>query len=129
MKDVSEIHYANVAEAPVKAVPDLRAHYEEELRWWGDEKPGPHIIFGDVLNPYLIDLLDSGHHEDKLRQVFQFLELLAKHDDVHIQELVAVTVCERLGNRPEHLKRARKFMGPRTRQFSKEVEDFWGRRP
>jgi hypothetical protein len=66
MQDVSEIHYANVAEALVKAVPDLRAHYEEELRWWGDEKPGPHIIFGDVLNPYLIDLLDSGHHEDKL---------------------------------------------------------------
>jgi hypothetical protein len=55
-------------------------------------------------------------------------ELLAHHDDVHMQELVAVTVCERLGDGRELLQKARKFMGPRTRQFSKEVEDFWGRK-
>jgi hypothetical protein len=128
MKDVSQIHYANVAEALVDAVPELRPRYEEERHWWEDENPGPHVIFGDVLNPYLIDLLDSGGHEDTLRQVFQFLELLATHADVHIQELVAVTVCERLGDCRERLQRAYKFMGTRTRQFSKEVEDFWGRK-
>ena len=35
---------------------------------------------------------------------------------------------ERLGDRRELLQKARKFMGPRTRQFSEEVEDFWGRK-
>ena len=58
MKEPSEIDYANVAEALV-AVPDVRGRYEEERCLWGDEKPGPHIIFGDVLTPYLIDLLNS----------------------------------------------------------------------
>jgi hypothetical protein len=128
MKDVSQVHYANMAEALIEAVPDLRAPYAEELRVWGDELPGPHIIFGDVLNPYLIKLLDSHHTTEQLQKVFEFLELLAHHDDVYIQELVAVTVCERLGDRRELLQKARKFMGPRTRQFSKEVEDFWGRK-
>jgi hypothetical protein len=128
MTDISQIHYANVAEALVEAVPELRPRYEAELRWWGNEQPGPHVIFGDVLNPYLIELLDSAGHEDKLRQVFQFLERLATHEDVHVQELVAVTVCERLGDCREHLQRAQKFMGVRTRQFAKEVEDFWGRK-
>jgi hypothetical protein len=129
MKEPSEIDYTNVAEALVEAVPDLRGRYEEEHRWWGDEKPGPHIIFGDVLTPYLIDLLDSERQEGKLRQVFAFLELLASHADIHIQELVAVTVCERLGDCQEHLRKAYKFMGPRTRRFSEEVEAFWGRKP
>jgi hypothetical protein len=129
MKEPSEIDYANVAEALVEAVPDVRGRYEEERCLWGDEKPGPHIIFGDVLTPYLIDLLNLERQEGKLREVFEFLERLANHPDVHIQELVAVTVCERLGDYREHLKKAYKFMGPRTRQFSEEIEAFWGRRP
>ena len=60
-------------------------------------------------------------------EVFQFLELLANHEDIHLQELVAVTVCERLGDDPATLHRAYKYMGTRTRQFSDEVEAFWGR--
>lgn len=125
MKDLT---YANVAEALIEAVPDLRERYVEERRWWAEEKPGPHIIFGDILNPYLIDLLDAGGNDEKLCKVFQFLECLAKHDDVRIQELVAITVCERLGKRRDRLKKAHKFMGAHTRQFSEEVETFWSKR-
>jgi hypothetical protein len=51
MKGVSQVCYTNVAEALIETVPDLRARYAEELRVWGDELPGPHIIFGDGLNP------------------------------------------------------------------------------
>jgi hypothetical protein len=127
MKDVTQIHYDNVVEVLVEAVPALRACYEAERRQWGDESPGPHVIFGDVLNPYLFDLLHSDRQDDELHEVFQFLELLANHEDIHLQELVAVTVCERLGDDPATLHRAYKYMGTRTRQFSDEVESFWGR--
>ncbi len=41
MKDVTQIHYDNVVEALVEAVPALRACYEAERRQWGDESPGP----------------------------------------------------------------------------------------
>ena len=127
MKDVSQVYYDNVVEALLEAVPELRAGYEAEYRQWGDEPFGPHVIFGDVLNPYLLDLLGAARPDAKLRRVFQFLERLAKHEDIHIQELVAVTVCERLGDDPKILHRAHKYMGARTRQFSDEVEVFWGR--
>jgi hypothetical protein len=127
MKDVSQIHYDNVVGALLEAVPELRAGYEAECRQWGDEPLGPHVIFGDVLNPYLLDLLGAARPDAKLRRVFQFLERLANHEDIHIQELVAVTVCERLGDDPKILNRAHKYMGARTRQFSDEVEVFWGR--
>lgn len=128
MQDVSQIRYDNVVEALVEAVPELRPCYEAERRQWGTEPPGPHVIFGDVLNPYLLDLLGTGRHGTKLHQVFQFLEQLANQKDVHIQELVAVTICERLGDDPQILHKARTYMGARTRQFSDEVEAFWGRK-
>ena len=128
MQDISQIRYDNVVEALLEAVPELRPCYEAERRQWDGEIPGPHVIFGDVLNPYLLDLLGSDRHAAKLRQVFQFREQLANHEDVHIQELVAVTICERLGDDSKILHKARKYMGARTRQFSDEVEAFWGRK-
>jgi hypothetical protein len=127
MRKMSQIHYDNVVEALMEAVPELRVGYEAECRQGGDEPPGPHVIFGDVLNPYLLNLLSSDRQDAALRQVFQFLEHLANHEDIHIQELVAVTVCERLGDDLKILHRAYKYMGARTRQFSDEVEVFWGR--
>lgn len=127
MRDVSQIPYDNVVQALMEAVPELRTDYEAECRQWGDEPPGPHVIFGDVLNPSLVALLGADRQDATLRRVFQFLEHLANHEDIHVQELVAVTVCERLGDNPKILHRAHQYMGARTRQFSDEVEVFWGR--
>ncbi len=118
----------HVAEALVAAIPALRAAYDEERRQWGDEPPGPRVIFGDILNPYLLTLLHTGEQKATLRQIFAFLEELAQHEDLHIQELVAVTVCERLGDDAIALAAASRYMGAQTRQFSTEVEAFWGRR-
>lgn len=106
-------------------LPQLQPQYESELEWWGDEQPGAHIIFGDVLNPYLISLLKLGKHEENLQVIFTFLEKLANHEDLDVQEVVAVTVCERLGDDPELLKKARKYMGETTLRFSQEIEEFY----
>lgn len=122
---MEQITFENMGERLIETVPELRSTYETEADWWGDEKPGPHIVFGDVFNPYLISLLKSCVNHEKLRQIFAFLEMLANHEDVRIQEVVAVTVCERLGANKECLTKARKYMGPTTLRFSKEIEHFW----
>lgn len=123
---MSEFRFENIAEKLVEVVPELQQSYELELEWWGTEQPGAHIIFGDLLNPYLISLLES-HNQPILKQIFTFLELLANHEDIKVQEVVAVTVCERLGDNPEWLSKARQYMGKTTLQFSHEIEAFWGR--
>jgi len=117
----------NLAIGLVEAVPELRSAYEAELEWWGDEQPGVHIIFGDIFNPYLISLLESDNQPERLKPVFNFLEELANHEDVQVQEVVAVTVCERLGDRAEWLAKARQYMGKTTLSFSQEMEAFWSR--
>jgi hypothetical protein len=83
-----------------------------------------------VLNPYLLRLLTStesvDQHTDVLRRIFALLERMARHDDVRVHEVVAVTVCERLGSDPATLAAARPFMGDATRRMSHDVEAFWG---
>ena len=121
------IPFDNLAEALINVVPALKPQYESELHWWGEEKPGVHIIFGDILTPYILTLLESNAQEEMLQHIFAFLEQLANQQDLHVQEVVSVSVCERLGDKQEWLAKARTYMGPATLHLSQEIEAFWGR--
>lgn len=122
---MTAIAFDNLATHLVAAVPELRSQYESELEWWGAE-PGAHIVFGDLLDPYLISLLEA-NARPQIERIFAFLEELANHEDIRVQEVVAVTVCERLGDKAEWLTLARQYMGKKTLRFSQEIEEFWGR--
>jgi hypothetical protein len=121
---LTSITYENVSEKLIEHLPELREAYETEQKWWGGEKPGPHVVYGDVLNPYVDILLQSGD-APALRRVFEFLETLSCSEDQRVQELVAVTVCEHLGSDQERLRQAVRFMGPATLKHSRDVERFW----
>ena len=122
------INYGNVVRRMLQAIPEVHPFYEKEIEWSGEEEPGPHIVFGDVLNPYLIDLLKQDNQEEELERIFSFFEEMAVSSDIKVQEVLAVTVMERLGDDPTVLKKAEKYMGPKTRMISDEIERFWGRR-
>lgn len=122
---MSEFVYENLAEYLLDEFPDLRPRYEAEIKWWGDEKPGPHVVYGDILNPLIVDLLATRQDEERLKRVFDFLERLAKSDDVRVQEVVSVTVCEYLLRNRELLMTARRYMGQTTLRFTDEIEAFW----
>lgn len=118
-----ELTYQNLGDKLIEAVPELRPQYEQELQGWGEEEPGAHNIYGDVLNPFLLSLLKSDAQEDTLRRIFDFLEELANHNDPNVQDVVGATVIERLHGAGE-LKHARRYMGPRTLQISREIEEW-----
>lgn len=105
--------YREINAALVRALPELKARYEEETAAWGEEM-GPHVIYGDVLNPYLSRLLSSASVEDDavLRRIFDFLEEMLAHPDPDYSEVVRTTVAEDLEGQPDLLNRARRFMGP-----------------
>lgn len=124
---MDDINLSNLGDKLVEAVPELQPQYLAELEWWDEDKPGIHIIFGDILNPYLISLIKSDSQQETLIRIFDFLEKLANHKNEQIQEVVAVTVCERLGDEPELLLKARQYMGSKTQEMSYEIEKFWGR--
>ena len=118
------ICYESVSNALIERLPELREMYQTELGWWDDEKPGPHVVYGDILNPYIEHLLQKGD-DRTLRRVFEFIEELSSSEDARVQELVAVTVCENLGSDEQRLRAARCYMGPMTLKHCNDVEKFW----
>lgn len=118
------VRYEDVSDALTKHLPELRSRYEVELKWWGDERPGPHVVYGDILNPYIDRLLQS-REEAALHRVFNFIELLSSSGDLRVQELVTVTVCEHLGDDEARLHQARRFMGSATLKHCDDIERFW----
>jgi hypothetical protein len=116
----------NTGEELVAAVPELRPAYEETLAYWAGEEPGLHNLFGDVVNPCLMRELRRRDSGEDLDRIFGFLERMATAND-ELANVVAVTVCERLGDEWKVLRRAQHLMGPKTRELSDEVERFWGR--
>jgi len=124
---MTEIHYKNLVEALLEAIPELRSRYDSWRKELGEDL-GPHVVFGDVLDPHLETLLESKGHDEQLRRIFAFLEQLANHEDVHVREVVQVTVCEELGDREGSLKKARQYMGQNTRRLFDEMEKELGRK-
>jgi len=120
-----KVKYEEISQLLIKEFPELEEKYRKELEWWDDEEPGPHNIYGDVLNPYLLDLLRKENHNKKLRDIFSFLEELANSDNKKVQEVVTFTILERLSSEPDLLKKAQKYMGPKLLQFLKELKKFW----
>ena len=120
------LNFSNMSDLLMEVAPELREEYERERQSWDTEEPGAHIIYGDLLTPYIITLLESGSRAEDLRRLFDFLEELAGHPDVHVQEVVAFSVVERLTDNAHWLDRAYEYMGPKTLQIVREVKRFWG---
>lgn len=121
--------YETLTRTLVDAVPELGDRFETLRREWVGETPGPHVVYGDLLNPYLLQLLASPDATTEevasLHRIFAFLERLARDDDPRIQEVVSTTVIERLGSDRALLNIGRRYMGEFTRLLSNDTERFW----
>lgn len=116
------IAYGNMVEQLVEAVPELKSAYDAEVKWLGGGRiPAPHIFYGDQLNPCLISLLET-EEQEVLSRIFTFLETLAKHEDVLVREVVAVTVLEGLWCEKDLWAKAQELMGKDTLRIAQAVE-------
>lgn len=123
-RSTDDVQYEQAIDALLAEFPDLRSAYEQTLDMWDDDLPGPHVVYGDIMNPYIDHLLlkkDLG----SLARVFAFLERLTKSSDARVRGLVTVTVCEHLGADRKTLPYAQSLMLPNTLHLSREVEKFW----
>lgn len=123
---MSNLTYNNIVNNMLMAIPEVRPVFEKELEWWSEVLP--HIVFGDVLNPYLLELLKSDKEIDALKRIFDFFEQMANCNDEKVQNVLAVTVLERLGDEKTILNTATKYMGKQTKVISNDVEKALGRK-
>src|SRR5574341_1598330 len=118
--------YSKLNTMLLESFPQLTAAYREAVRVSDGDEPGPHVVFGDVLTPHIIHLLESDGHDSELKAIFEFLEALVPSCNSDVRDVVGASVCERLNDRRSWRERARTFMGANTLQLSKDLERAWG---
>lgn len=109
----------------IKAFPEYKAQFLEHLDTY-EEFLG-HVFFGDVLNMDLINLISGGSDQERLKRLFDFMERMMREGNNDVQNIITVTILERLGDDSEILKEAYRYMGTKTRTASEEIEQYWGR--
>jgi hypothetical protein len=122
-KEDLDIIYDSVSDKLISCIPELAASYRAMLQWWGEEKPGPHVVYGELLNPF-IDRLVEQDDDRSLARVFEFIEILARSNDAQVRDLVATTICEHIVSNPKTLRRTQMLMGSSTRAQCQEVMNF-----
>jgi hypothetical protein len=118
------ITYEAVSDLLVKEIPELAIPYRELLEYWGDERPGPYIVYGDILNPYIDELLRDGNAEGAQR-VFGFVESLLLSSDPRVADMAHVEICEHIVFSEENIwGKARPFMGEVTQKHCEQIRDW-----
>ncbi|KIL74843.1 hypothetical protein [Bacillus badius] len=117
----------NIIEVFLEAVPEIKDIYKDEMEFWEGEFPGLHNIFGDVLNPFLLEQLKTEENSVLLQRIFDFLEKMATSIDSDIDNVLVVTILARIGDDIGWLKKAVKYMGSNTLKKSYQFEKELGR--
>lgn len=107
-------------------IPELKPMYDKEMEWW-EEFPGNHIVFGDLIMPFLIDLINSEINSNIVERIFRFFEGMAISQDKDVQNVLVVTILESLGDSKEILSKTREYMGDETLKLSELTEKWLGR--
>ena len=79
----------------IKNIPGLKPLYEAEVVWQEGDDTGSHVVFEDVLIPYIIN---SAKKKDtgELKKCFEFIEKLLCNNDEYVNEVVEFSVLEDL---------------------------------
>ena len=83
-----------------------------------------HLIFGDVFNPFLSDLLsDPKNNQIELVKASELIEYMS-NSDIYVQEVVLFTILERLSDDQEKFSAFRQVAGEQTRRFMDKIKGY-----
>jgi hypothetical protein len=111
----------------LKNIPELILEYNKEIEWWGCDSPTYYNIIGDVLNPFLINLLKNNENEELIQKVFIFLEMMANSKDDEVVNVLMVTVLEELGDYKHLVGLAKRYMGETTLKLNEKIESWYNK--
>lgn len=102
--------------------PELKTEYNDEVCWQEGDDTGSHVVFGDVLAPY-IERVVKNKEEEKIKKVFVFIEQLLDLRDEYVDEVIAFSIIEKLFGDRENILFSRTFMGNRTLVLYEEIKN------
>ena len=101
-------------------LPEIKASYDEEVSWQEGDETGSHVVFGDVLLPYI---LKSAESEDTqcLIKCFKMIEKILSLDDEYAEEVITLSVLESLSYETDLKIDLSEIMGDKTKQLFAEL--------
>ena len=104
----------------ITLLPELEPSYRHEIEWQDGDETGSHIVFEDILVPYLLDCIKNGDEED-IRKSFDSIETLLYLKDKYAEEVIAFSVIESLIFSIDIKEDLYNCMGNLTQKMFKEV--------
>lgn len=79
----------------ISEIPELKEMYCQETSWQDGDDTGSHVIYGDVLVPFVKEQIKI-KNEKLLKRIFVFIEGVLKQNDEYANEVIAFSVIESL---------------------------------
>ncbi len=90
-----------------------------------DETDGMHIVFGMVIVPYILYIVQNNKMPE-INKVFSFLENMAMCDDVKVKEVLDFTILEKLADEGhDTLEQCKQYMEKNTLKHCEKVEKYF----
>ena len=105
----------------VDRFPELRDAYHEEVDWQEGDETGSHIVYGDVLVPY-IEKAIAEKADLALSRAFNFIEEVLQLHENYSDEVIMFSVLEPLIYNDQQLQCCKKYFGGYTEKIICEIQ-------
>jgi hypothetical protein len=114
--------YQELNDELVRRVPELADGLAELRQMWEDEDPGPHVVYGDLLVPYLRNAVRADRPPSTFSAAMELLEeMLSNFDDDEMRNVVGASVLEPLSGEREVWSALQESMGLHTRALAEQI--------
>ena len=108
----------------IRTFPFLKDEIDKVVDWAGGEYY--HIIFGQVFNPYIKEVLLNDFSDiSKKTKVVQFLESMAISDDCDVKAILTDSILEELLDYPDEFDRIEPYFLEKTAALLPPIKDFF----
>ena len=111
----------------VERLPEVKDAVRKETSHWKYEEVPSHVLYEVALNQsgFMYGLLLEDSNKSLIEKVFVFFEEMASCDDREVRNLLQVSILEYLWGDFQVLSRAHKYMHPKTRILSDELQIYF----
>ncbi len=105
----------------IETFPNLKEAYEEEVSWQEGDDTGAHIVYGDILAPYLVRCLNE-QDEDEIKKIFAFIERILELRDNYSEEVIAFSIIEGIAYQYKNSVLLNKHIGKLAKKLIEEIQ-------
>lgn len=108
----------------IELLPTTRQKYDESIRLNGEMMET--VIIEEVFMPEIFKLLSEDKETEKLQNIFDYVEKVV-NEDIHLRDILSITMMEILGNDKKIMGVARKYLGRTSLKLQIEANEELGR--